>query len=209
MESLPNCGINFKDVYHIILLNKNSGFHSHTFSRSVLYSELRGVERGRLLKCIDEHAPYRVVSAFDKATNGIREFLEYCEFPDEQLDDIESLLVNDVGVSSLEDLEFVGEDDLQNAGMYVKVNSPLYVNMCSYMAVVVVVNWCQELCHLCWGVSIHWTGLLDWTTGLDYWTHPKFCGMPFPALFNVGQKLKILIHSLKLIARPVVATFLE
>ena len=21
-----------------------------------------------------------------------------------------------------------------------------------------------------WGVSIHWTGLLDWTTGLDYWT---------------------------------------
>ena len=23
------------------------------------------------------------------------------------------------------------------------------------------------------GVTIHWTGLLDWTTGLDYWTHPK------------------------------------
>ena len=126
--SLPNRGINFKDVYHI-KLNKNSGFHSHTFCRSVLYSDLRGVERGRLLKCIDEHAPYRAVSAFDKATNGIREFLEYCEFPDEQLDDIESLLVNDVGVSSLEDLEFVGEDDLQNAGMYVKVNSPLYVNV--------------------------------------------------------------------------------
>ena len=21
-----------------------------------------------------------------------------------------------------------------------------------------------------WGVPIHWTGLLDWTTGLDYWT---------------------------------------
>ena len=22
-----------------------------------------------------------------------------------------------------------------------------------------------------WGaVTIHWTGLLDWTTGLDYWT---------------------------------------
>ena len=20
------------------------------------------------------------------------------------------------------------------------------------------------------GVSIHWTGLLDWTTGLEYWT---------------------------------------
>ena len=20
------------------------------------------------------------------------------------------------------------------------------------------------------GVCIHWTGLLDWTTGLDYWT---------------------------------------
>ena len=22
----------------------------------------------------------------------------------------------------------------------------------------------------CTGVSIHWTGLLDWNTGLDYWT---------------------------------------
>jgi len=21
-----------------------------------------------------------------------------------------------------------------------------------------------------WGVYIHWTGLLDWNTGLDYWT---------------------------------------
>ena len=24
---------------------------------------------------------------------------------------------------------------------------------------------------LLWGVSIRWTGPLDWTTGLDYWTH--------------------------------------
>ena len=24
-------------------------------------------------------------------------------------------------------------------------------------------------------VLIHWTGLPDWTTGLDYWTHPKWC----------------------------------
>ena len=56
---------------------------------------------------------------------------------------------------------------------------------------------------LVWAVYNRWTGL----TGLDYWTHPKFCEMPFPALFNVGQKLKILIHSLKLIARPVVASF--
>jgi hypothetical protein len=22
------------------------------------------------------------------------------------------------------------------------------------------------------GVTIRWTGLLDWNTGLDYWTHP-------------------------------------
>ena len=22
-----------------------------------------------------------------------------------------------------------------------------------------------------WAVTIQWTGLLDWTTGLDYWTH--------------------------------------
>jgi len=80
-------------------------------------TELRGVERGRLLKCIEEHAPHHAVSSFDKATNGIREFLEYCELPDEQLDDIESLLVDEVGVDDLEDLEFVGEDDLQNAGL--------------------------------------------------------------------------------------------
>ena len=50
-------------------------------------------------------------------------------------------------------------------------------------------------------------GRVSLFTGLDYWTHPKFCEMPFPALFNVGQKLKILIHSLKLIARLVVASF--
>jgi len=25
---------------------------------------------------------------------------------------------------------------------------------------------------------------LDWTTGLDYWTHPKWCKMPFPAFFQ-------------------------
>ena len=24
------------------------------------------------------------------------------------------------------------------------------------------------------GVSIHWTGLLDWTTGLEYWTGMEF-----------------------------------
>ena len=27
-----------------------------------------------------------------------------------------------------------------------------------------------QMTHLCVGVSIHWTGLLDLTTGLDYWT---------------------------------------
>jgi len=26
----------------------------------------------------------------------------------------------------------------------------------------------------------HWTGLLDWTTGLGYWTHPN-CKMSFSA----------------------------
>ena len=29
------------------------------------------------------------------------------------------------------------------------------------------------------GVSIHWTGLLEWTTGLDYWTHPNCYKIPF------------------------------
>ena len=48
--------------------------------------------------------------------------------------------------------------------------------------------------HMCmWGVTIHWTGLLDWTTGLDYWTHPKWYKMPSPAFFSVGAKLIIFI----------------
>ena len=39
---------------------------------------------------------------------------------------------------------------------------------------------------------------LDWTTRLDYWTHPK---MPFPAIFSVGQKLNTYaIDSPKLLA---------
>ena len=53
---------------------------------------------------------------------------------------------------------------------------------------------------------------LDWTTGLDYWTHPKLHKMPFPAIFSAGQKLNMLIDSPKLLAYPVEAssmTFLE
>ena len=29
------------------------------------------------------------------------------------------------------------------------------------------------------GVSIDWTGLQEWTTGLDYWTHPNCYKTPF------------------------------
>ena len=29
----------------------------------------------------------------------------------------------------------------------------------------------RALGHHHWGVCIRWTGPLDWTTGLDYWTH--------------------------------------
>ena len=36
-------------------------------------------------------------------------------------------------------------------------------NQCSHVSGVP----CHH-CHL--GVTIQWTGLLDWTTGLDYWT---------------------------------------
>ena len=43
------------------------------------------------------------------------------------------------------------------------------------------------------GVTIHWTGLLGWTTGLDYWTHPKWYKMPSPAFFSVGAKLIMFI----------------
>ena len=48
-------------------------------------------------------------------------------------------------------------------------------------------------------VSIHWTGLLDWTTGLDYWTHPKWCKMHFPAFFSVGEKLIMYIQPTSLL----------
>ena len=30
-------------------------------------------------------------------------------------------------------------------------------------------KYANKKCHLWLGVSIHWTGLLDWITGLDYW----------------------------------------
>jgi len=39
-------------------------------------------------------------------------------------------------------------------------------------------QWVWHLYHLR-GVSIHWTGLLEWTTGLDYWTHPNCYKIPF------------------------------
>ena len=47
--------------------------------------------------------------------------------------------------------------------------------------------------------GLEWTGL-DWT-GVD-WTHPKIC-------FSVGQKLSVLIQSLKLLAQPAFASLLE
>jgi len=46
-----------------------------------------------------------------------------------------------------------------------------------------------------WGVSIHWTGLLEWTTGLDYWTHPN-C---YKYLLSVEQKLNVLIQPVTLL----------
>ena len=50
-------------------------------------------------------------------------------------------------------------------------------------------------------VSVHWTGLLDWTTGLDYWTGlldlPK---LPYNTiLFRAGLKLNALIQSVTLL----------
>ena len=42
------------------------------------------------------------------------------------------------------------------------------------------------------GVSIHWTGLLEWTTGLDYWTHPNY-------LLSVKQKLNMFIQPVTLL----------
>jgi len=35
---------------------------------------------------------------------------------------------------------------------------------------------------------------LDWTTGLDYWTHLKWGKMLFPAVFSVGEKLIMFIQ---------------
>ena len=48
--------------------------------------------------------------------------------------------------------------------------------------------------------------------GLDYWTHPKWCKMPFPVSFNVGEKLIMPIQPmslLNLLPHPVEATLLE
>ena len=49
------------------------------------------------------------------------------------------------------------------------------------------------------GVTIHWTGLLDWITGLDYWTRLKWCKMPFQAFFSVGEKLIMFIQPTSLL----------
>jgi len=40
---------------------------------------------------------------------------------------------------------------------------------------------------------------LDWTTGLDYWTHPKQYKMPSPAFFSVGVKLITFIQPTSLL----------
>jgi len=40
---------------------------------------------------------------------------------------------------------------------------------------------------------------LDWTIGLDYWTHPKWCKMSFPAFFSVGEKLIMYIQPTSLL----------
>ena len=45
------------------------------------------------------------------------------------------------------------------------------------------------------GVSIHWTGLLEWTTGMDYWTHPNFYKIPFKCI----TKLNVLIRPVTLL----------
>jgi len=37
-------------------------------------------------------------------------------------------------------------------------------------------------------IAIHWNRLLEWTTGLDYWTHPNCHKMPF----TVGKRLNML-----------------
>ena len=46
--------------------------------------------------------------------------------------------------------------------------------ICVYLYVILYVNSDEVMMILVnthhTGVSIHWTGLLDWITGLDYWT---------------------------------------
>jgi len=36
-------------------------------------------------------------------------------------------------------------------------------------------------------------------TGLDYWAHPKWCKMPFPAIFSVREKLIMFIQPTSLL----------
>ena len=53
------------------------------------------------------------------------------------------------------------------------------VCVCFYMCVCVCVCTCMCecacVCKCARGVPIRWTGALDWTTGLDYWTRVILC----------------------------------
>ena len=42
------------------------------------------------------------------------------------------------------------------------------------------------------GVSSNWTGLVEWTTGLDYWTHPNY-------ILSIGIRLNMLIQPVTLL----------
>jgi len=52
---------------------------------------------------------------------------------------------------------------------------------------------------LAWtGVTIHWTGLLDWTTGPDYYYTQMMQNATF-SLFSVGEKLIMFIQPTSLL----------
>jgi len=57
-------------------------------------------------------------------------------------------------------------------------------------------------------VSIHWTGLLDWTTGLDYWTDLYPLNLAIPVRFlNPGWALFFFLFSFAVVVVVVLVFF--
>ena len=60
-----------------------------------------------------------------------------------------------------------------------------------------------DRCGVGWGVTNHWTGLLDWTTGLDYWTQNITTKSHFPAVTTIKIYCQSSSKAVPLAARAI------